>query len=91
MPLAELIIFCRVNLGEAEAERLVGWIAWRTGRAAALAGTGEPLERLEHALTHWLDDEHRRVLLSWLERRREAGSPMVPGQSARRIDGPPPG
>lgn len=83
MPLSELLNFCRINLGEAEAERLVGWLAWRTGRASALAGPGDPLERLEHALTHWLDEERQRVLLAWLTRRRDLGASMVPGQSRR--------
>lgn len=84
MPLQELLNFCRINLGETEAERLIGWLAWRTGRASALAGSGDPLTRLEHVLTHWLDDGHRRDLLAWLIRRRDAGAPMVPGQPVGR-------
>lgn len=83
MPSAELLNFCRINLGEQEAEQLIGWLAWRTGRASALAGSGEPLERLEHAFSHWLDDDQRRALLGWLGRRRTAGEPLVPGQKSR--------
>lgn len=74
----DIEVFCRVYLSEADAERLVGWIAWRTRRNQALAGAGEPLERLRHALTHWLDDRQRQQLLDWLERRRRNGEALVP-------------
>jgi hypothetical protein len=70
--------FCRVHLSEAESERLVGWIAWRTRHNQALAGSGEPLDRLRHALTFWLDDVQRGQLLAWLERRRRGGESLVP-------------
>lgn len=75
----DLIVFCRLNLGEEEAERLVGWIAWRTGRNQAMAGAGEAIERLEHALANWLDDERRGRLLAWLTNRVESGRSPVPG------------
>jgi len=74
----DIEVFCRVHLSEAESERLVGWIAWRTRRNQALAGSGDPLERLRHALTFWLDDRQRDYLLDWLERRRRSGEPLVP-------------
>lgn len=74
----DIEVFCRVHLSEDEAQRLVGWIAWRTGRNQALAGAGDPLERLRHVLTHWLDDGQRARLLDWLERRRRRGEPLVP-------------
>jgi len=70
--------FCCVHLSEAEADQLVGWIAWRTQRNQALAGAGEPLERLRHALVFWLDDGQRAQLLGWLERRRRGGESLVP-------------
>jgi len=70
--------FCRVHLSEADAERLVGWIAWRTHRNQALAGAGEPLERLRHALNYWLDDRQRSLLMTWLDRRRRDGESLVP-------------
>ncbi len=75
----DLITFCRLHLGEGDAERLVGWIAWRTGRNQAMAGSGPPLTRLEHALANWLDDERRALLLAWLRRRVAAGRSPVPG------------
>lgn len=75
---ADIEMFCRIYLSEADAERLVGWIAWRTRHNQALAGAGEPLERLRHALTYWLDDAQRERLLDWLERRRRSGEPLVP-------------
>jgi hypothetical protein len=74
----DIELFCRVHLSEADAERLVGWIAWRTSRNQALAGAGEPLDRLRHALTYWLDDRQRTSLLAWLERRRRTGESLVP-------------
>jgi hypothetical protein len=74
----DIEVFCRVHLSEADAEQLVGWIAWRTKRNQALAGTGEPLERLRHALAYWLDDHQRDQLLGWLERRRRGGESLVP-------------
>lgn len=79
----DIEIFCRVHLSEADAERLVGWIAWRTRRNQALAGAGDPLERLRHALANWLDDGQRDGLLDWLERRRRNGEAFVPGVHTR--------
>jgi hypothetical protein len=74
----DIELFCRVYLSEADAERLVGWIAWRTHRNQALAGAGDPLERLRHALTYWLDDDQRTLLMAWLDRRRRTGESLVP-------------
>jgi hypothetical protein len=74
----DLMTFCRLNIGEGDAERLVGWIAWRTGRNQAMAGAGPPIERLEHAAANWLDDERRGLLLAWLARRVAEGRPPVP-------------
>ena len=74
----DLLTFCRLHLSEGDAERLVGWIAWRTGRNQALAGDREPLARLRHALEHWLGEDERRLLLAWMRRRRLRGEPLVP-------------
>jgi hypothetical protein len=74
----DLVVFCRLHLGEGDAERLVGWIAWRTGRNQAMAGRGPAIERLQHALENWLDDERRARLLAWLRRRVAEGRPPVP-------------
>jgi hypothetical protein len=74
----DLITFCRLYIGEGDAERLVGWIAWRTGRNQAMAGTGPAIERLQHAAENWLDDERRAHLLAWLARRILEGRPPVP-------------
>jgi hypothetical protein len=70
--------FCRLTIGEGDAERLVGWLAWRTGRNQAMAGAGPAIDRLEHAAVNWLDDERRRRLLVWLRRRVAEGRPPVP-------------
>lgn len=74
----ELDAFCRLHLSEREAERLVGWLAWRTGRNQAMAGSGTPMQRLEHAVTNWLDAERRARLLRWMRARAERGEPPVP-------------
>ena len=74
----DLVRFCRLNLSEEEAERLVGWLAWRTEHNQALAGARPPLDRLSHALEHWLDTEERSRLLDWLSRRVDQGRPVVP-------------
>jgi hypothetical protein len=74
----DLLAFCRLHLSEADAERLVGWIAWRTGRSQALAGARDPLDRLRHALENWLDADQRDALMTWLLRRRRRGEPLVP-------------
>jgi hypothetical protein len=75
----DIVRFCRLNIGEGDAERLVGWIAWRTGRNQAMAGAGPAIERLEHAVANWLDDERRGRLLAWLRRRVAEGLSPVPG------------
>ena len=74
----DLITFCRLYIGEGDAERLVGWIAWRTGRNQAMAGAGPPIDRLRHAAENWLDADRRARLLAWLERRIADGRPPVP-------------
>ena len=76
--LHDLRAFCHLHMGEEEAERLVGWIAWRTGRNQALAGAGTPAERLEHAVANWLDDWQRGRLLAWMRGRLDRGEPLVP-------------
>jgi hypothetical protein len=75
----DIVTFCRDAVGDADVERLVGWLAWRTGRNQAMAGAGPPMERLRHAAEHWLDDERRGRLLRWLRHRVAQGLPPVPG------------
>ena len=74
----EILTFCRLSMSERDAERLVGWIAWRTGRPSPLAGGGDPLERLERAVREWIDDEQRAALLVWLRARESAGRALYP-------------
>ena len=74
----ELLRLARLYISEGDAERLVGWIAWRTGRNQAMAGDRPPLDRLAHALAHWLDDEQRAQMLRWLSRRLPLGLSPVP-------------
>ena len=74
----EILTIVRLHLSEGEAESLVGWMAHRVGRAPSLAGAGEPLQRLEHVITHWLDDAQRTGLRAWLARRIALGERPVP-------------
>jgi hypothetical protein len=74
----ELLRLARLYIGEGDAERLVGWIAWRTGRNQAMAGDRPAIARLEHALAHWLTDHQRAQLLRWLRRRLPLGLSPVP-------------
>ncbi len=73
----ELIRLARLWISEGDAERLVAWIAMRTGNPA-LSG-GDPLDRLTHALEAWLDEGQRRQLLRWLSDRLPKGLSPVPG------------
>jgi len=74
----EILTIVRLHLSEGEAESLVGWMAHRVGRAPSLAGAGDPLQRLEHVVTHWLDDAQRTGLRAWLARRIALGERPVP-------------
>lgn len=74
----DIVVFCRLHLSEADAERLVGWIAWRTGRNQAMAGDRETIERLNHAVVNWLDADQRSRLLTWMVARTDQGRPPVP-------------
>jgi hypothetical protein len=74
----DIVVFCRLQLSEADAEQLVGWIAWRTGRNQALAGDRETIERLHHVVVNWLDADQRKRLLRWMTARVEAGRSPVP-------------
>lgn len=76
---ADIVNHCALHMDDADIERLVGWIAWRTGRNQALAGDGPAIARLEHVVTHWLDDPRRASLVRWLLRRHADGRPPVPG------------
>ena len=76
--ITDLLTLARLYVSEGDAQRLVGWIAWRTGRNQAMAGDRPAIERLEHALTQWLDDQQRAQLLRWLERRVPYGLSPVP-------------
>lgn len=73
-----LLGHCRGTLSPGEMERLVGWLAWRTGRNQALAGDGPPEERLERAVERWLGPTERALLLAWMLRRQARGLPPVP-------------
>jgi hypothetical protein len=75
----DIVTFCSDAVAADDIERLVGWLAWRTGRNQAMAGAGRPIDRLRHAAEHWLDDERRLRLLRWLRHRVAQGLPPVPG------------
>ncbi len=74
----DLLNLARLYVSEGDAERLVGWIAWRTGRNQAMAGDRPAIDRLELAVSNWLTDEQRRQLLRWLADRLPRGLSPVP-------------
>ena len=74
----EIVELCSARLTDDDTERLTGWIAWRQGRNQALAGDRPPVERLRHALMHWLTDEERELLVAWMRRRVATGESLVP-------------
>jgi hypothetical protein len=76
---AELLRLARLYVCEDDAERLVGWLAWRTGRDLAHVRGLPVIEQLELALRDWLDDHQRAQLLRWLAGRLPIGLSPVPG------------
>lgn len=81
-PVDDIIRIASLTMSEDEADRLVGWIALRTGRSKALAAGDDTLARLRHAAEHWMNDDQRRRLAGWIARRTALGEDPVP---------PPPG
>ncbi|HMN97844.1 MAG TPA: hypothetical protein PKD59_00355 [Miltoncostaeaceae bacterium] len=76
---AELLRLARLYVSEDDAERLVGWLAWRTGHDPAAVRGLPVVEQLERALRDWLDDQQRAQLLRWLAGRLPLGLSPVPG------------
>ncbi len=76
---AELLRLARLYISEDDAERLVGWLAWRTGRDPGSVRELPVIEQLERALREWLDDHQRAQLLRWLAGRLPLGLSPVPG------------
>jgi hypothetical protein len=76
---AELLRLARLYVCEDDAERLVGWLAWRTGRDPASVRPLPVIDQLELALRDWLDDHQRAQLLRWLAGRLPLGLSPVPG------------
>lgn len=76
---AELLRLARLYVSEDDAERLVRWLAWRTGRDPAPVRTLAVIDQLELALRDWLDDHQRAQLLRWLAGRLPLGLSPVPG------------
>lgn len=73
----QLEAFIREELNEDEAEHLVGWIAWRVGRPAALAGP-QRAARVARAV-EWCSPAQQLALLTWLRRRAAGGGDYSPG------------
>lgn len=69
--------FISTHLDAAETEHLVGWIAWRTGRQASLAGATTSA-RVARAI-EWCSPAQQLALLTWLRRRQENGADFSPG------------
>ncbi len=78
-PVDDIIRVASLTMSEDEADRLVGWIALRTGHTKALATGDDTLARLRHVVQYWLDDDQRRRLAGWIARRVALGEDPVPG------------
>jgi hypothetical protein len=76
---AELLRLARLYVCEDDAERLVGWLAWRTGHDPAPVRGMAVIDQLELAVRDWLDDHQRAQLLRWLAGRLPLGLSPVPG------------
>jgi hypothetical protein len=76
---AELLRLARLYVSEDDAERLVAWLAWRTGHDPARVRGLAVIDQLELALRQWLDDHQRAQLLRWLAGRLPLGLSPVPG------------
>ena len=77
-PVDDIIRVAALTMSEDQADRLVGWIALRTGRSKALAAGDDTLARLRHVAENWLDDDQRRRLAGWIARRTALGEDPVP-------------
>jgi hypothetical protein len=85
----DIIRIASLTMSEDQADRLIGWIALRTGRSKALATGDDTLTRLRHVSCNWLDDDQRRQLAGWIARKVALGEDPVPASPAaiRRAGG----
>ena len=85
-PVDDIIRIAALTMSEEQADRLVGWIALRTGRSKALANGDDTLARLRHVSENWLTADQCRSLAGWIARRTALGEDPVPsgGGKARR-------
>jgi hypothetical protein len=74
----DIIRVAALTMSEDQADRLIGWIALRTGRNKALATGDDTLARLRHVAGNWLDDDQRRRLAGWIARKVALGEDPVP-------------
>lgn len=88
-PVDDIIRVAALTMSEDQADRLVGWIALRTGRSKALARGDDTLARLRHVSENWLDDDQRRRLAGWIARKVALGEDPVPASpgAMRRAGG----
>ncbi len=85
----DIIRVASLTMSEDQADRLIGWIALRTGRSKALASGDDTLARLRHVAENWLDDDQRRRLAGWIARKVALGEDPVPSSpgAMRRAHG----
>lgn len=84
-PVDDIIRLAGLTMSEDQADRLIGWIALRTGRSKALATGDDTLARLRHVAENWLDDDQRQRLAGWIARKVALGEdPVPPSPGARR-------
>lgn len=83
-PVDDIIRLAALTMSEDQADRLIGWIALRTGRSKALAAGDDTLARLRHVAENWLDHDQRRRLAGWIARKVALGEDPVPASPGAR-------
>ncbi|MSO44823.1 MAG: hypothetical protein EXQ74_05925 [Thermoleophilia bacterium] len=74
----DIIRVASLTMSDDQADRLIGWIALRTGRSKALTTGDDTIARLRHVAENWMDDDQRRRLAEWIARRVARGEDPVP-------------
>lgn len=84
-PVDDILRIATLTMSEDQADRLIGWIALRTGHSKALATGDDTIDQLRHVAQNWLDDDQCRRLSAWIARRVARGDdPVPPAASARQ-------
>ena len=84
-PVDDILRIATLTMSDDQADRLIGWIALRTGHSKALAVGDDTIDRLRHVAQNWLDHDQCRRLAGWITRRVALNEdPVPPAPSALR-------